>query len=168
LPLSLKSKMKNIKIKTLKLDKFNDFYQVFETSLLTDFNHFSKSQKQVFLNSVWRKNIFLKRFNRGFMVVFRASFNDKTRGYLIASLEPGGVSLLRWIWVDKKQRNKNMGTKLINFWQKWALKQKCHKLNVKAVAKNKGFYQKQGFVNEGVRKKDQFLKDYFLLRKVIK
>ncbi len=50
----------------------------------------------------------------------------------------------------------------------YAKRRKCHKLRAQTShPTNKGFYQKQGFELEGIKKKDNWGLDYFVYVKII-
>ncbi len=99
-----------------------------------------------------------------------AKDKEKIVGFLISHQVPGGVNVCDWLWVDESFREQGVGRSLVKFWEENSLKEKkTHRLNVSTSNKdNLAFYQKLGFKLEGVRKKDQWKADRYLLGKLIK
>jgi len=164
--LQLGTFMKEVKLKRIGIKSYDRFYPVFRRALLTDFLHLPLRRKKYFLRKIWSKKNFKKRFKRGKIGIFSVR-KDKTIAFIVVSSEIGGISLLRWIWVDKNFRNKGIGKRLVKRGEKWAQTKNCHKLRFITDGRNRGFYLKLGFVIEGIRKKDRYKKDFYLFGKFI-
>jgi ribosomal protein S18 acetylase RimI-like enzyme len=158
----------NYRIKKLKTSDFNNFWQVFEKSFLTSFNHIPLKSRKKLLKHSWSNKNFKKRYKNKKILILHTIIRKKTIAYLVSSLENGGLSLMRWIWVKPEHRKKGIAGNLINNWQKWAKEKGCHKLRLISVEKNKIFYQKLGFKKEGKLKKDRYKNDYYILGKIIR
>lgn len=159
--------MEEIKLKKIGLKDYHRFYPVFKKSLLTDYFHIPQKRRNFFLRTKWSKEIFKARLSKGAIFIGTVLKGKRIIGYIISSIEPGGISLLRWLWTDKNYRGKGMASQLIDQWKAWAKKRGSHKLRFIAGKVNKEFYLKQGFILEGIRKKDRFKKDFYLFAKFL-
>lgn len=160
--------MEEIKIKPLTIASWGKFYSFFAGSLKKDYPAFPKKGIDNLLDYSLSKKILKKRFQQGKKKIFLARLKNKLIGYLMASIEPGGVSSLNWIAVLPKWRRQGIGKKLMAVWGEETVASGIHKLNISVTNReNIRFYQHLGFRLEGVRRADYWGKDRYLLGKVM-
>jgi len=160
--------MIKIKIGFLKKPDWNGFASLFSKQLLFDFPTFSQEGKRFFLekkyNNLKSAESFLKNKQ-----VFLAKSKENLLGFLVSHQVPGGVAICDWLWVDKNHRQQGIGHLLVRSWEESNLKEKkIHKLSISTTNQdNLSFYQRLGFKLEGLREKDQWGVDRYLLGKLI-
>jgi GNAT superfamily N-acetyltransferase len=153
----------NYQIKKLSIKNYSKFWAVFKHSLLTDFDHVPIKERKEVIKRRWPKS----KLEKEKIKIFYTSKNKKIIAYLLSSVESGGVSLMRWIWVKPDYRKQGIASQLIESWEEWAKQKQCHKLRFIAVEKNQPFYLKQGFKIEGRMKKDKYKNDYYIFGKIL-
>lgn len=140
------------KIEKLKLSDWDEFYTCFVQVLQDDFLNYSAQIKAQFAREARVKDLFVTG-KRYFWV---AKLEGKLVGFLIASLTSEGVSFVNWLGVKKEDRGRKVGSGLVAIWQNWAQDKNCRKLRVQTSNRdNQCFYEKLGFMPEGVKTNDR-------------
>lgn len=157
-----------VQISMLKVSKWEEFYGLFRRMLLNDFPAFPQEAKKYYLEGQFSSKRFKRAFLKKWQRVYLAKKNNKIIGFLEAADDEGGVSFLNWIWVKSAFRNQGIGKKLMKRWERDSRRLKFHKLSTLTINRdNVSFYQRLGFELEGLRKKDHWGKDRYLLGKII-
>lgn len=155
-----------IRIEKLRKRDLPGFYKLFKKALFEDFKEYSPEVAEY----QWRrhrKNYLLKAVKTGEETVFVAKIQEKIVAILVADRPLGGVANCGWLIVAPEFRSKGLGTRMLEFWEKWAKKAKCHMLTLTSDARNLKFYEKRGFKEYGFMEKGYFNDDDYLLYKRI-
>src|SRR6266404_2796161 len=135
-----------VKITPAKTKKELDlFYDFFSKNLARDFPHYSKKVIDYLLTKQFNAKIFEKEVKARERQIFLAKADAQVVGYLVASYPYGGITLCNWIAVDSKVRRVGIASKLLSEWEKWALFERAHKLQLSTDVRNVDFYKKRGF-----------------------
>lgn len=156
-----------IKIERLKKKDLLGFYKLFKQSLVEDFKEYSP-EVVAFQWKRHRKNRLLKWVKSGDEYIFLAK-NEEGRlvGVLMSQRIVGGVSYCDWLIVSHDFRGMGVGTKLVEFWEKWTRRNKGHLLILSSNKRNVSFYKKNGFVKYGHLVNGYFNEDDYQLCKKI-
>lgn len=90
-----------------------------------------------------------KGIKKGKRILFLAYLENKVVGYLLTNKQFGGVSFGHWLGVDKDFQKQGIGSKLLSAWERDALKQGAHALEINTFEKDRLFYKKCGFIEAG-------------------
>ncbi len=157
------------KIEPLQAADWLEFYSCFQEILTSDFGQYLPEKKEIILKKIYSEKKLKDNFQAGKKQILVAKLDRKVGGFLIYVLGVGGISYINWLGVRKELRRKGIGRKLIEAWEKEALKEGVHKLSISTTdKKNKNFYQKLNFRLEGERRKHRWGLDYLLFGKLIK
>lgn len=156
-----------MEIKVITKGEIDRFYTVFSSVLKEGFPEYSQKLVDFFLTKDFSKEVFMRDFCRQ-LTVLSAIEEEKTVGFLVFDKLYGGVSYCNWLGVVKEYRGRGIGRKLMEKWEEAVLLIGGHKLLLLTQAeKNRVFYQKCGFVQEGFEKKSWFGLDSWIFGKVI-
>ncbi|MBR9701333.1 GNAT family N-acetyltransferase [Candidatus Pacearchaeota archaeon] len=101
---------------------------------------------------------------------FIASENKKILGILRFKII-GGASYLSEFIVNKESRNKSVGKKLFEKFEKFSKEKNCHVIYLETTEKHKEaikFYKKMGFKKIATLKKNKFKFDCYFFEKILK
>ena len=160
--------MANIKVIKGKLNKFEEFYQLFKKALQDGLFLYSKNSVRFTLEEELPKNILLDEISKGTEYFFLAYQNDKPVGYLLTNITKGGVTFGHWLAVDSKYQKHGIASSLLSFWEKDALGQGAHKLWLWTTKNNVSFYKRRGFTLGGEFPDSWFGLDHFLFYKTLR
>lgn len=156
-----------MEIRRITKEEINQFYVVFSSVLKEGFPEYSKELIDFFLKKDFSKKVFIKDFCRQLMVLL-ALEKQKIVGFLVLDKLYGGVSYCNWLGVVKECRGRGIGWELMKEWEKEILLIGGHKLLLLTQAeKNRVFYLKCGFNQEGFEEKSWFGLDSWIFGKVI-
>lgn len=164
----MKGEIKDIKIEKLTLENLNEFFEVFKEVLGTGFPEYSKELINFFIYKDFSKNIFSEKIKKNQWLGLLTKFKNNIIGFLVTDKLYGGVSYCLWLGVKKEFQEKGIGSRLLKEWEREIKKQGGHKLMlVTQHKKNKKFYVKNGFKNEGFEEKSWFGLDCWKYGKII-
>lgn len=168
-----------IMIKKVGSEAFEDFYALYRKTLDQEYFLYSPKSVKTFEIDVPKKD-YLKNIKTGKKILFLGYVNGKLAGYLLTNKLNGGVSFAHWLAVDRAFQKHGVATKLLAFWEKDALRQGAHALELSTTKNDVEFYVNRGFILNGefpdawygvdhfhfykkLRKSDEarFLKSYF-------
>lgn len=158
----------NINYSFAKSTEYKDFYEVFIKSLKKQFPEYSKNS-MIYLTEVdWSWESINNQLKIGKKIAILAK-EEKAGivGYVLFNKNYGGISLINWIAVEEKYQQHGIATKLLEIWEKDALKKGAHGLQVWTIEKNRGFYKNRGFVESGILPSFWFGIDHYLFYKII-
>lgn len=155
-------------IKILSAQELNSFFPFFEKLMRNNFLFYKEKVIDHFLSKIYTKeNLRYWLANNYRMILTAVDENNNYLGFAMIDAPYGGVSLLRWLAVDKTHQKKGIGKALILKWEEIAKNQGCHKLELAAYPLVEGFYKKMGFVNEGLKKDSYFGINQISMGKII-
>ena len=156
------------KIEKLTLKNLSDFFEVFKEVLKTGFPEYSSQLVKFFIGKDCCEKVFVKKIKGDEWFVLVAKLNDKIIGFLVAENLYGGVSYAPWEGVIEELQRQGVGSKLIKSWEQEIKKIGGHKLAlITQSQKNRQFFLKCGFKEEGFEEKSWFGLDCWKFGKVI-
>ncbi|GAB4219237.1 MAG: hypothetical protein Fur009_4370 [Candidatus Microgenomates bacterium] len=154
-------------IKILSSQEINSFYAFFEKLMKENFGFYQEKVINHFLTKIYTRENLKYWIKNNYRIILTADDEKNYLGFAMIDAPYGGVSLLRFLAVDKTHQKKGVGKALILKWEEIAKNQDCHKLEVAAYPLVEGFYKKCGFVSEGLRKNSYFGINQVIMGKVI-
>lgn len=153
------------KLKTSDIDKF---FKVFCNVIGEGFPEYSPQLIEFILKKDFSKKYFLSKLKEKEINILTASQGSEIVGFLVEEKIYGGVGYCNWLGVIKQKRGKGIGRSLLQKWEKEIKNKGGHKLMLITQAeKDRGFYKKCGFDEEGYEKKSWFGLDSWIFGKVI-
>lgn len=157
-----------INIRRINKEEIGQFYEVFSSVLKEGFPEYSSELVNFFLTKDFPRSSFAKKLKENEWWGIAAFAKKKTVGFLVFDKPYGGVSYCLWLAVVKEFRGKGIGRILLEGWEKEVLQQGGHKLMlITQSEKNRGFYRKCSFKEEGFEEKSWFGLDARIFGKVI-
>lgn len=156
-----------MEIREVTKGEIDRFYLVFSSVLKEGFPEYSQKLVDFFLTKDFSQEVFKKDYCRQ-LTILSAIEEEKIVGFLVFDKLYGGVSYCNWLGVVKEYRGRGIGRQLMEKWEEAVLSAGGHKLLLLTQAeKNRVFYQKCGFNQEGFEKKSWFGLDSWIFGKVI-
>lgn len=155
------------KIEAMSSSQLPEFWLLFKTVLETEFPGYSKETVRNFLEKYYSEANFRYYLDNKLKNILIAKNGEKMVGFAVIDEPYGGVSLLRWLGVQKEYQKKGVGKQLITSWLEQAIERGAHKAEVAAQPEAKEFYEKVGLEFEGHRKKSYFGIDQYIFGKVL-
>lgn len=144
--------MDNIQIKRIGIDQVENFFELFKSIAHSDFEKWTEESKQHWFDidytlEYWKGNI---EQNLPILVAFSG---DKMVGYVLLEGINFGVGYLGWLGVLKEHQKQGIGEKLLKAIEDWCRGNNIHKIELETQEPDlKYFYEKNGYVSEGIRK----------------
>jgi len=138
-----------------------DFFQLYKQIVESDFKEWSAESKTEWLTDKYSLNFWKVALENGLPVL--VAFDDKKMvGYVALESITFGVAYLGWIGVLKEYRKNKLGTQLMKEMVNWCIKNGLHKIELETQKKELlPFFEKLGYVLEGIRKNSwQHLDNY--------
>lgn len=157
-----------MKTRRLSEKELLNFYQLFLRVLKDGFPEYPPALIKFFSEKDFSLTVIKNKLVKKESLIWVTEDGGELVGFLLADKLYGGVSYCCWLGVEIKMRGKGIGRKLLEEWEKEVLRQGGHKLMLLTQSqKNRGFYQKSGFKEEGFEEKSWFGLDCWLFGKVI-
>lgn len=160
--------MANIKVVKGKLNNFEEFYQLFKKALQDGLFLYSKNSVRFTLEEELPKNVLFEEIKERKKYFFLVYQNDKPAGYLLTNKTKGGVAFGHWLAVDSKYQKHGVASALLAFWEKDALSEGAHILQLWTTKNNVSFYKRRGFTLGGNFPNSWFGLDHFLFYKTLR
>lgn len=141
--------MNRIIIRKGKTADFDAFYNFWKKSLTDGYFLYPKSSIPYILEETLPKGELKNNLKDGKKVVYLAYAGKRLVGYLLTNKQSGGVAFGHWLAVDADFRDRGVASKLLSFWEKAALAEGAHKLDLYTTKNDVGFYKKLGFILAG-------------------
>jgi|SRR3990167_6750821 len=135
---------KNILVRKAKDSDFENFYKLFRKTLDKGYFLYSPTSVATFEFDLPKETI-RKDMKSGKRILFLGFENGELAGYLLTNKMNGGVSFGHWLAVDKKFQNHGVATNILNFWEKNALMQGAHTLELFTTKNDVEFYVNRSF-----------------------
>lgn len=157
-----------MKIENLTLENLNEFLPVFEEILKTGFPEYSPELVNFFINKDFSSKIVEEKLKNNQCWGLIAGIDGGIVGFLLIDILYGGVSYANWLGVKKEFQGKGIGSLLMAEWEKKVKAGGGHKLIlITQSQKNRNFYLKNGFKEEGFEEKSWFGMDCWMFGKII-
>lgn len=150
-----------ISLRRLNKNDLREFDEIFTETIQKEFSEYSKKTLDYFTDTKYKRKMFNCEIRIG------AFINDKLVGFLLAQDPVGGVLQVFWIAVIKPYQKRGIGSKLLGYLEKMALKKGVHNLQLQSDARNIPFYKKTGYQILGYDLKGYFGTDNYLMKKLI-
>ena len=157
----------HISYRILNSEDVKQFHRVFSVLLQTEFPGYVPEITTYLLEKMYTPAAFSYWIRNHEKQVVIASSHDTIAGFAVLDYPYGGVSFCRWLGVIKSAQKQGIGTALITLWQKMAIEQHAHKMEVAGQPTAKGFYEKAGLALEGYRRSSYFGIDQYLFGKIL-
>lgn len=157
----------NYTVTILTQKEVDDFYDVFQDVLKTEFPGYTPRVVKHLLDKIYTRYAYAYWIRNASKRVMIAKKDDEIVGFADVDNPYGGVSLLRWLGVEKKYQRAGIGSSLVKAWEDLARTQHAHKMEVAAQPEAKEFYAKMGLKLEGMREKSFFGINQYIFGKVL-
>jgi len=155
-------------IEELTLKNLAQFLPVFEEILKTGFPEYSPELIDFLINKDYPPKIIEEKLKKNQWWGLMARIDGKIVGFSLIDILYGGVSYANWLGVKKEFRRRGVGSLLMTEWEKKVKAAGGHKLIlITQSRKNRSFYFKKGFKEEGFEEKSWFGLDCWKFGKVI-
>jgi ribosomal protein S18 acetylase RimI-like enzyme len=145
-----------------------EFYNYFSLTLSENFPHYTKKTIKYFTGKAFTEEAFWKDVKTGERKIYLAVIKNKIVGYLVSLPSYGGIGFCNWVAVDKNYRGLGIASALLDIWEKDALEEGAHKLELWTDQRNISFYKKRGFELLGKIPDNYFGKDDYLFYKTLR
>jgi len=157
-----------MKINKLKISEIDKFFKVFCDVISEGFPEYGPQLIEFILKKDFSKKYFLSKLKEKEINILTATEGSEIVGFLVEEKIYGGVGYCNWLGVIKQQRGKGIGRSLLQKWEKQTKSRGGHKLMlITQSEKDRVFYKKCGFKEEGYEKKSWFGLDSRIFGKVI-
>lgn len=157
-----------MEIRKLSKTEIDKFHPTFTQVIGDGFPEYSQALVDFIIEEDFKPDVLKEKLEKKEYTIFVAEEEGKIVGFLIFEKLYGGVSYCTWLGVLREFRGKGIGRELLTTWEKEIISCGGHKLMLLTQAeKNKTFYEKCGFKEEGLEKKSWFGLDALIFGKII-
>ena len=160
--------MANIKIIKGKISQFEAFYKLFAKTLQGGLFLYSQNSISFILEENLTKDFLKEEIEKRNKYFFLAYRDNQPAGYLLTNKTHGGVAFGHWLAVDLKFQKRGVASALLSFWEKDAIGEVAHKLQLCTTKNNLTFYKNRGFFKGGNFPDSWFGVDHFLFYKTLR
>jgi len=147
----------NFIIKKATAKDIDEIVKIIDFALSNDFSAYNDKTILAYRNNVFNKRYFQEFIKDKKNIIFNTYIQDKLVGLITFKLDYGGIIYMEWIAVDKSYRGKGLGSKLLDFGEKWAIKNKYHCVSLTTTMERQvKFYEKHGYHILGIYKNGWF------------
>lgn len=150
------------------LNQFDDFYRLWKKTLLNGLFLYSENSVRFTVEEELTEEFLKSEIEKGNKYFFLAYQNNQPAGYLLANKSKGGIAFVHWLGVDSKFQKHGVASALLSFWERNALKEGAHKLQLWTTKNNIEFYKNRGFIKGGDFPDSWFGIDHFLFYKTLR
>lgn len=154
-------------VKKAKVSDFEDFYSLFQKTLKEGYFLYSPRSVKTFETDLPKATI-RKDIGSGKRVLFLAYINSNLAGYLLTNDLNGGVLFGHWLAVDRDFQKRGVASKLLEFWQKYAIAEGAHMLELFTTKNDVEFYINRGFILAGELPDSYYGIDHFHFYKTLR
>ncbi len=155
-------------IKKANISDFDAFYDLLSKTLRQGYFLYSPISVEFTLEEDLPKNDLKKYVKEGKRILFLASVDNKTVGYLLTFKARAGVAFAQWLAVQKHYQKRGVGSSLLDMWQKEALKDGAQILHLWTTKNDLDFYKNNGFTVGGEFPDSWFGVDHYLIYKALR
>ena len=157
----------SIKIKIAGKGDVARFWDLFSSSLKTQFPEYSIKAQNELLRRYWSKKTLRNRLKSKNLVIYIACIGKDPAGYLAFETPVGGISIAIWLAVKKEFQGKGIGSLLLKKYEAAVKKKGCHSIHLYADKRNLRFYKKLGYRVAGFVPQNYYGADDYFLYKII-
>ncbi len=151
----------NICIKKIEEKDKPELEKIYIQTVQQEFPEYSQQIRDHFTSGAYKQSMLGKHIKIGV-------FDDKKLiGFLLADDPIGGVMFIFWLGIIPNYQGKGLGTELVHYIEKMALKMGVHNIQLQADERNVSFYKHLGFEILGFDAKGYFGADSYIMKKLI-
>lgn len=158
----------NLIFRQATIEDIPAFLAFFRESIPALFPHYSPNsiayEVDVDYGPVWMAD----RLKKGGKKAYLALDGERIVGYIFTGKSIAGVSFADWLAVDKKYQKRGVASVLLTMWEKDALAQGAHALQLWTTENNLTFYKNRGFINGGLFPKAWHGEDCYLIYRTLR
>ncbi len=147
---------------------FQAFYLFFKKTLKDLFPDYTKNSIGYIVSYDYSRKFLKEQLDKKNKHLILSLDNDKLVGYLLFHRHYAGVSFANWLAVDKDNQKKGIASGLLESWEKLAVREGAHVLQLWTNIHNLDFYRKRGFVLAGKFPKAWHGLDSYLFYKALR
>lgn len=144
------------------------FLAFFRTSIPHLFPQYSPNSVAYEVDVDYGPEFLTRKLKSGDKKVYLALDGDKVVGYIMVMESIAGVAFADWLAVDKKYQKRGVASALLTMWEKDALDEGAHALQLWTTENNLTFYKNRGFVNGGLFPKAWHGEDCYLIYRALR
>lgn len=144
------------------------FLAFFRHSIPTLFSHYSPNSIAYEVDVDYGPEWMTDRLKKGGKKAFLALDGEKIIGYIFTGKSIAGVSFADWLAVDKDYQKRGAASALLALWEKEALEEGAHALQLWTTKNNLTFYKNRGFTNGGLFPKAWHGEDCYLIYRTLR
>lgn len=144
------------------------FLAFFRESIPVLFPQYSPNSVAYEVDVDYGPEFLTRKLKSGDKKVYLALDGDKVVGYIMVMESIAGVAFADWLAVDKDYQKRGVASTLLTMWEKDALTQGAHALQLWTTENNLTFYKNRGFVNGGLFPKAWHGEDCYLIYRALR
>jgi len=156
------------KVKVEKGGKFEVFYKLWRKTLEGGLFLYSEDSVRFIIDEELPNEFLRTEIETGNKYLFLAYIDNKPAGYLLTNKTKGGIAFGHWLGVDSQFQRQGIASALLSSWEKDALREGAHKLQLWTTKNNVSFYKNRGFTKGGNFPDSWFGEDHFLFYKTLR
>lgn len=158
-----------MKVTKLKKENIEHFFTLYKQIVTESFEEWTNESKNRWLTNDYSPKFWTKLLEENKCPVFLIEKNNQYIGLAAIEDIDYGVAYLGWIGVLKTHQRQGLSNILMNTVIDWCKQQQnIHKIELETqILKLQPYYEKYGFVLEGVRKKSWQKLDNYMFGKVL-
>lgn len=150
------------------LTDFNRFYKLLTKTLNGSYFLYSNNSSAFTLDEDLPKEDLKKYIKEGKRILYLAYAKNKVVGYLLTFKTRAGVAFAQWLAVDKDFQKHGIASKLLSLWEKEALINGAHLLQLWTTKNDIPFYLNRNFKKGGSFPQSWFGVDHYLFYKILR
>lgn len=141
-------------------------FTLYKKTVQESFNEWTQKSKDQWLSKDYSPKFWKELLENKELPVFVAYEDNKMVGYAALETIRFEVAYFSWIAVLNEKKGKGIGSLLMKTIEDWCRKERLHKIELETQVKTiSSFFEKHGYVLEGVRKNSWQNLDNFMFGK---
>lgn len=154
-------------ISKINKTQVRDFFELYKELVVTDFKEWNEESKQKWLEEDYSPEFWNRVIENGCPVIV-ALDGQRMISYVAIEHLTFGVAYLSWMGTLPNYRKKGVTRDLLKVLEKWCNENGIHKIELETqVTELLPYFEKLGFVLEGVRKNSWQKLDNYMFGKVV-
>lgn len=158
----------DIKVAKAKISDFEKFYELLTKTLMGNYFLYSKNSSAFTLNEDLPRKDLKKLIRDGKRILYLAYSKNNVVAYLLTFKTHAGVAFAQWLAVDKDFQKHGIASKLLSLWEREALTNGAHLLQLWTTKNDIPFYLNRKFKKGGSFPQSWFGIDHYLFYKILR
>ncbi|EKD96026.1 MAG: hypothetical protein ACD_24C00214G0002 [uncultured bacterium] len=155
-------------VRKADLSDFSEFYELLTKTLSGNYFLYSKNSQAFTLDEDLPREDLKKYIKEGKRLLYLAYSKNKAIGYLLTFKTRAGVAFAHWLAVDSAYQKHGVASSLLLLWEKGALEEGAHILQLWTTKNDIPFYLNRGFKKGGSFPQSWFGVDHYLFYKILR